>query len=126
MYLGWQLGHIAWFDCIRHRGVRICPDLDACDQHRPTPDRQALDAAPVKEELMQRTWQTRRSCSPRDAAQRRWDTAYQQLLQWTGAYEQRMHATLTDTTSKMEDTNGNTDRPKCAGFHQSPTADPHD
>jgi hypothetical protein len=47
----------------------------------------------IGEEAMKRQWRTRRQVLPQSDGQRRWDRAYQLLLDWTGPSE------LADTTS---------------------------
>ncbi len=50
-----------------------------------TPYPPAYGPAPRQEERMSTEWQVRRTGTARDDGQRRWDAAYQCLLQWTMA-----------------------------------------
>ena len=63
-----------------------------------------------------RSWQVTRSMSTRSDAARRWDYAYQFLLQW--AMEPDTGTQPVPAPSQKEESHGN--RPVCPGFDLSP------
>ena len=80
----------------------------------------AYGPAPSQEARMSTEWQVRRTVTPRDEGQRRWDAAYQCLLQWTMA----QHAGAPPVPTLQED--GHADRHLRPGLDGPPTADPDD
>lgn len=63
-----------------------------------------------------RSWQVTRTGIARSDGERRWEYAYQFLLQW--AMEQDTGNQLVPASSHKEESDGN--RPVCAGFDLSP------
>ena len=67
---------------------------------------------------MNRTWHVHRDVAPHPDGQRRWDRAYQLLLQWA----EQVSAQVSNTP--QEDHHAN--RPVCPGFDSAATPDAHD
>lgn len=66
------------------------------------------------------TWQVQRTVLGCQDAERRWDTAYQLLLQWARARESARQA----QPAPLMQEESHADRAVCAGLDQRPDPDP--
>ena len=69
---------------------------------------------------MKSTWKVQRTVAPRDDGQRRWDDAYQFLLQWATLSSAEMCSAATQQEE------GNERGSLCTGLQPAPTPSPDD